>query len=132
MAKIGSLGKSIIFETSDKRILIPSNFQKKVSARWQKHELVNRTPRQQFIGPDLDQVTFTITLNAQHGVKPKKTIANIQKLVKNGTPQKLVIGKKAVGSGKYVIIELSESWDVILNKGELLKATLNITLEQYN
>ena len=132
MAKIGSFGKSIIFETSDKRILTPNGLQKKISARWQKHDLINATPRQQFIGPDLDQVTFTITLDANHGVKPRKTMENIQKLIKNGTPDRLVIGKSAVGAGKYVITEVSESWDRILNKGELLQAKVDITLEQYN
>lgn len=132
MAKIGSLGKDIIFETSDKRILSPTGFRKKVSARWQKHELINATPRQQFIGRDLDQVTFTLMLDARHGVRPRKTMANIESAIRNGTPKKLVLGKKAVGTGKYIITEVSESWDIILNKGEILKAKVDITLEQYN
>ena len=83
------------------------------------------------LGPDLDQVTFTITINAEHGVKPRKTVENIEKLIRTGKPQTVVIGKKKVGSHKYAITEISESWETILNEGEVVKIVCDITLEEY-
>lgn len=130
-SSIGHIGKTIVFETSDKKILNFSKMQRTVKGRWASHSRINKKPRKQFLGPDSDQITFTITLNAEHGVKPRKTIENIEKLIRTGTPQTVVIGKKKVGSNKFVITEMSESWERILNKGEVVKITCELTLEEY-
>ena len=100
MASIGHIGKKIVFETSDAKIFNFSKMQRTVKGRWASHSRVGKKPRKQFLGPDLDQVTFTITINAEHGVKPRKTVENIEKLIRTGKPQTVVIGKKKVGSHK--------------------------------
>lgn len=128
---IGSLGKLITFETSDKKILTFKDFKREKAGRWGVHNRIGKKPKQQFLGPGLDKVTFTITLSAQHGVKPRTTLDNIGKYVDNGTPAKLVIGTKQVGKNKFIMSQTSEAWDMIWNKGELVKATLDITLEEY-
>lgn len=128
---IGHIGKTIVFETSDKKILNFNKMQRTVKGRWASHSRVGKKPKKQFLGPDADQLTFTITLNAEHGVKPRKTVRNIEKLIRKGKPRTVVIGSKKVGSHKYVITEISESWDTILNRGEVVKITCEITLEEY-
>ena len=131
MASIGHIGKKIVFETSDAKIFNFSKMQRTVKGRWASHSRVGKKPRKQFLGPDLDQVTFTITIKAEHGVKPRKTVENIEKLIRTGKPQTVVIGKKKVGSHKYAITEISESWETILNEGEVVKIVCDITLEEY-
>lgn len=131
MASIGHIGKTIVFETSDKKILNFKKMQRTVKGRWASHPRINKKPKKQFLGPESDQITFTITLNALHGVKPRKTVNNIEKLIRTGKPQTVVIGGKKVGTNKYVITEISESWDTILNGGEVVKITCDITLEEY-
>ena len=131
LASIGHIGKKIVFETSDAKIFNFSKMQRTVKGRWASHSRVGKKPRKQFLGPDLDQVTFTITINAEHGVKPRKTVENIEKLIRTGKPQTVVIGKKKVGSHKYAITEISESWETILNEGEVVKIVCDITLEEY-
>ena len=131
MASIGHIRKKIVFETSDAKIFNFSKMQRTVKGRWASHSRVGKKPRKQFLGPDLDQVTFTITINAEHGVKPRKTVENIEKLIRTGKPQTVVIGKKKVGSHKYAITEISESWETILNEGEVVKIVCDITLEEY-
>lgn len=128
---IGHIGKKIVFETSDAKILNFKKMQRTVKGRWASHSRIGKKPKKQFLGPDADQITFTITLNAEHGVKPRKTVGNIEKMIRTGKPQTVVIGKKKVGSHKYVITEISENWDTILNKGEVVKITCDITLEEY-
>lgn len=128
---IGHIGKTVVFETSDAKILNFKKMQRTVKGRWASHSRVGKKPRKQFLGPDADQLTFTITLNAEHGVKPRKTVENIEKLIRTGKPQTVVIGSKKVGSNKYAITEISENWETILNKGEVVKITCDITLEEY-
>ena len=128
---IGHLGKTVVFETSDRKILNFTKMQRTVKGRWASHSRIGKKPKKQFLGPDADQLTFSITLNAEHGVRPRKTIENIEKLIRTGKPQTVVIGSKKVGSNKYAITEISESWETILNKGEVVKITCDITLEEY-
>lgn len=128
---IGHIGKTIVFETSDRKILNFTKMQRTVKGRWASHSRIGKKPKKQFLGPDADQLTFSITLNAEHGVRPRKTIENIEKLIRTGKPQTVVIGSKKVGSNKYAITEISESWETILNKGEVVKITCDITLEEY-
>lgn len=128
---IGHIGKTVVFETSDRKILNFTKMQRTVKGRWASHSRVGKKPKKQFLGPDADQLTFTITLNAEHGVKPRKTVENIEKLIRTGKPQTVVIGSKKVGSNKYAITGINENWETILNRGEVVKITCDITLEEY-
>lgn len=131
MATIGHIGKKIVFETSDRKILNFSKLQRTVKGRWASHPRIGKKPKKQFLGPDADQLTFTIALSAEHGVRPRKTVENIEKLIRTGKPQTVVIGKKKIGTGKYVITEMSENWETILDHGEVARITCDITLEEY-
>lgn len=131
MARIGNFGKLIVFETSDSRVLNFNNFNKTVSANWGKHERIGKKPQSEFLNPNLQGLTFTIVLNAQHGVRPRKTLEAIEKAIESGRVESLVIGAAKVGKNKWKITQMSETWDTILAHGELVKASLNLTLEEY-
>ena len=84
---IGHIGKTVVFETSDRKILNFTKMQRTVKGRWASHSRIGKKPKKQFLGPDADQLTFSITLNAEHGVRPRKTIENIEKLIRTGKPR---------------------------------------------
>lgn len=127
--RIGNIGKTVIFSTSSKKVLTFSKMDHTVKGRWATRPRFKKKPRRQFLGPDTDTITFTVELNALHGVKPRKTARNIEKLVRTGKPQNVVIGGKKIG--RYVITEMSEAWERVLNKGEVAKITCDLTLEEY-
>lgn len=128
---VGNLGKLITFKTSDQKILTFSNMQQNVSGRWSTHERIMRKPLSEFNGADLRSITFSIKLDAMLGVKPRKTLEKIEKAVEKGYVYPLVIGGKKVGKNKWKITKISEKWDVIYIAGELVKASLDISLEEY-
>lgn len=68
---------------------------------------------------------------AQHGVKPRKTMENIEKAVEKGQVENLIVGGAKVGKNKWKITQMTEAWDIVMNCGEVQKATLNLTLEEY-
>jgi len=75
---------------------------------------------------------MTVTLSAEHGVAPRTSIANIERMIRNGDVEYLVLGGKIYGWGhKWAITGASQTWDRIYNKGELVKATLDLTFEEY-
>lgn len=131
MAKIGNLGKLIVFETSDKKILNFNDFTQDVSGRWSSHNRIMRKPLSEFNGPDLRSISFVIYLNAMLGVKPSKIIKNIENAVEKGLTYKLVIGGKKIGKYKWKITNMSEKWSVVFTRGELVQAALELTLEEY-
>ena len=82
------VGKLIVFETSDSRILNFTDYQRTISANWAKHERIGKKPQSEFLNPELMTVQFKVVLNAQHGVKPWKTFHEITKAVQQGRVEK--------------------------------------------
>ena len=131
MATIGNFGKLITFEVSSEKMLALKDLKRTVAGRWKKHEIVGAAPRSEFQGPDLDETTVTAILSAEHGVKPRATIERLEAAARSGEVDYLIIGGKRVGTGKVYISSISEEWDTIWNKGELVKAPINITFAEY-
>lgn len=127
---IGYYG-DIVFEISDSRILTFSDFQRSSTSRWAKHEVIGKKPTSEFLGPDLDTISFTVTLNGQYGVRPREEMDRWLIKVRNGKAETLVIGNKALGVDKWVVKSVSQMWEVIFSKGEVLKGKIDIELEEY-
>lgn len=130
MARIGIFGK-LVFETSDKKILTFTDMQHKVSANYAQHKIIGKKPRSEFLNVDLREITFTIILDAQYGVKPRKQLEKIEYMLSEAYADYLVIGEKKVWKNKFVITNLSESWDVVYSGGELARATVDVTFQEY-
>lgn len=128
---IGSWGKQVVFEVSDKKIMTPSDFEYSSTARWNSHEIIGSTPKGEFVGPGTGQVSINITLDATLGVKPASVINTLRKARDKGTVEYLKIGKAKIGSYKWAITDMSEKWDVVYDKGELARATLSLTFKEY-
>lgn len=43
----------------------------------------------------------------------------------------MVVGGKMVGANRWRITSISEAWNVVYNKGELVKATVTVTMDEY-
>lgn len=130
MAQIGSFG-DIAFQVSDKKVLTPDKMRQKVSGQWGKHKPIMRKPRPEFNGADARGITFEIKLDATLGVRPRKTMERIEEMIEEGYVDYMVMGNKTVGNNRFCITSMTEAWDVVYNGGELAKATLNITMEEY-
>ena len=131
LSPFGNFGKLISFTTSDKKILTFRDFKRENSARWKEHALIGRLPRMQFLGPGRGTITFSIVLDARHGVKPRSTIDEILAYENSGKADYLVINGEKVCSNKLIITKSSDTWDEVWNRGELVRATLELTLEEY-
>lgn len=127
---IGYFG-GIVFETSDQRILTFSGFTRDTASRWAKHEVLGRKPANEFIGPDLDTVTFTVLLSGKHGVKPRTEAEKWLALSRSGKAETLVLGSRAMGVDKWTVQRVSQVYNIILNRGEVYSASVDVTLEEY-
>ena len=130
MATIGSLGSLITFEVSDKKILTFKDLQVNASGSWSYHDIISKKPRSEFNGAELKDSSFSIVLSADHGVKPRETMDKIVKAVESGQVMPFTLGGKVIGSN-WIIKSNSGMYDIVMNKGEVAKATVKITLEEY-
>ena len=131
MGQIGNFGRLIIFEVSSYRMLPLTDMKRTVSGRWKKHNIIGRAPRSEFQGADTDETTVTAVLSAEQGIRPRQVIDRLEAAVRAGSVDYLIIGGRRIGNGKVYISSLSEEWDCIWNRGELVKATINITFTEY-
>lgn len=131
MAKIGNWGKSIQFSVNSQKQLTFSGFKRTVAGRWAKHSILNQKPKMEFQGPDASGVAMEVVVAAEHGVKPRNTINILEKACEKGTVDYLYVGGKKVGAHKMYLESISETWDEVWNKGELVRATLSLTFSEY-
>ena len=127
---IGYFGK-IRFETSDKRILTFRDFKRDSSVRSEKHNVIGAKPVKEFIGPELDTITFTIDLSAANGVNPRVDAEKWLRMNRAGQAHMLVIGDRWLGLDKWTVENVSQAWNMVFNKGELYSCSVDITLEEY-
>ena len=128
---IGTLGRNVVFEVSDDRVFTFSELTREVTSRWTNHEPQGVKPKPEFLGAGLQTASLTITLSATLGVRPRDVLEAIENMVENGTAETLVIGNRPVGSNPFRLTGSSEAWNTVYNRGELARATLPISLEEY-
>ena len=128
---IGTLGDKIVFEVSDDYVLTFHDMTRDVSGRWASHEAVGAKPKKEFLGPGDQKINLTITLSAGLGVKPRAVIEAIEEMVETGAVEYFILGTRPVGKNPFCLASSSETWNTIYSHGELAKASMAITLEEY-
>lgn len=131
MGMIGNFGSRIVFETSDRKILTFSGMTKKVSGKYAKHSVVGQKDRTEFTGPGNISINFKIMLDVTLGIRPREVMNRIEDAVENGETEYLVIGGRPLSRNKFYISSVSEAFDVVMSHGEVARATLSISMEEY-
>ena len=127
----GSIDDVIIFEVSDQKILTLLDFSRKNGVRFSKNDVLLKKPVSQYIGPDLDTISFKIELRAQYGVNPRDEMDKLIYLERDGTTVSIVIGNKAFGVYRWRISDPNMVWKIVDNTGFLQSAVCEISLEEY-
>ncbi|WP_313343809.1 phage tail protein [Lacrimispora sp.] len=127
---IGLLG-SLRFRVNDNKVFTFSNMKREVSASWNTMERIGQKPISEFSGPNLQTISLDITLDASLGVRPRQMLEILERMTESGQANELVIGRKMVGKNKWVITKCSQAWDVILRGGELYRANVSLSLQEY-
>lgn len=127
---IGSYG-GMAFQVSNKKIYTFNNLKRARNAEWKEHTRYGQKPISQFIAPGLESISLDIHLDATLGIKPKTIIDKWGTLLETGYHDIFVIGGEQIGKYEWKIENISEAWNVIMNKGELVSADLTITMSEY-
>ena len=128
---IGNWGTSIVFSVSDRKIQTFENMTRTVGSQWATHSRIGKKDQAEYLRPSLQKLTFSITLDASFGVKPRKILSTLEKHTEKGNIFAFVVGGKRIGKGKWRITSLSETWDVVWDEGGLVRANVDVTMEEY-
>lgn len=128
---IGCWGTALIFSTSDRRILTFNDMNRTVGSEWATHSRIGLKDQVEYLRPKLQKLTFTMDLDATLGVRPRATLDMIASYTERGSVFPMVVGGKRIGSYRWRITGSNETWEVVMDRGELVRAKVNVTMEEY-
>ncbi len=127
---VGSYGP-IIFTVSSLRALTFNDFNRTAKKRTASHEVIRGKPRTEYLGADLQTVSFKCKLNATYGVKPRAMIELLVQMAEQGVAFPLVIGGMPIGIHNWSLDSVSAADKYMYNWGELLEAEVTLSLTEY-
>ena len=101
------------------------------TARWNDHNIIGKRPKAEFMGPDFDEITIEVILDAELGVSPRATMKKFRSAAKKGKVAYFYVGGSKVATYKFRIMQGTENWNEIWNNGELVRATASLTFKEY-
>lgn len=125
---IGSFA-GISFSVSESRVQTFRELTRETASRWNTHEVIGAKPKQEFLGPDLDSMNFSMTLSAWRGVSPLQMAQRLRQFCGDGEVDNLIIGGQ--NFGEYLIESVSETYNVVNNRGEVVQASVDVSLKEY-
>ena len=127
---IGVLG-NIIFSASSRQINTFDNMRWNNSARYASHDRHLRGTLLEFMGTSAGDITLDMYFSAYLNVNPNTEIAKLLNAQRSGTAMRLVVGNRVRGRHKWVITDLSKGLERHDGRGNLLVASVSVTLREY-
>ena len=121
----------LVFEVSSLRTLTFDRFKRDTKARFAKHELINQTTVLEYLGRDLEQITFSMKFNRQLNVDPRVETRKIRQLCADGIADYLIIGNQVIGDNLWVIESTGEAVEFWDNRGQILVSTVEVKMSEY-
>lgn len=130
MAVIGAWG-NVIFAVSRKEVKTFEGLKWSSGASYSTHDRHLKEPLLEFTGTEVESMTFSMFFSAFLGVNPITEVAKLLSAMRKGEVHRLVIGTKAYGTNKWVITKLSTALERYDNRGNLLIAKVDVTMNSY-
>lgn len=127
---IGTLG-NVVFSVSSDRVLTPKGLTGESGSDWGSHDVVHGKPRSEWIGPKNKTYKFDLTLRAQDGVPPRRTLNQLKQMAESANAYYFVIGGQPMADNPFKLVSLSEEWDAVIRDGVLIECTVSVELEEY-
>jgi len=141
--QLASFGKKV-FLVSSNRIYTLSDFQYSSSLDTEKQDTSGNKststgkklskynkPSTYVKGAGLNSLSFKIALNINLGVNPRNEIESWEDIKDAAIANAFILGKKALGYYKWLLIDIQVGGTVIDGKGNMLQAELSLKFDEY-
>jgi hypothetical protein len=112
-------------------MITPTNYERESTARWAEHDLLLRKPVSQFGGPGLEKLSFSIILDADHGVSPALQLKKLRKMRDTGAVFPLVVGGRPVTQNSWRLDFVKEGNCYWTPDGQLQQCIAQLSLTEY-
>ncbi len=127
---LGALG-DIAFTVSSNKVITFNNLKQNTKARYTSHAVIGQKPILEYIGPDLEEITFTMQFAMQVGVDPREEVAKVREKCQKAEPLYFVLNNQTVGENPWIIESVGESVDTVDNLGRIIVTEIEVTLKEY-
>ena len=127
---IGSFG-DVVFEMSSERIRTFRDFQIQRSAKYSEHAIHGRKGLLEFSGLSASTASLNIRLDAGLGVNPKEELTALRDILNNHKALLFILDGEPQGDGLWVLESLSESYEIVDNKGAVIAVEVSLKLKEY-
>ena len=122
---IGTLG-DIAFTVSAEKVLTFQSLSRSRAGRYHQHQVIFQKAKLEFLGEELGSIQLPIRLDVGLGINPKAEIDRIAEYITAGSRLALIVG--GTFHGDWVIEKSDETWERVDNRGNLLVASVNLSL----
>ena len=129
--EVGYMG-DIVFISSESRLLTPTKYERESTGRWAEHELLMRKPVSQYGGPGLEKLSFSIILDAGHGIDVQEQLKKLRTMRDTGAVFPLILGGKPVTQSYWRMDSIKETEHYWATDGKLIQCRADIALTEYN
>lgn len=121
----------IPFIVSSRFIRTFDDYSRGSSGRWAQHDIIGDKPVLEFIGSDIEKISFSMQLRADQGINPANELEKLRKLRDSGKQFPLVIGGNMVTDNMWVMDSIDESVSFWGKAGSMLGVKVSVTLREY-
>ena len=100
-------------------------------SRMASHEIIGQKPLTEYLGADLQTLSFKINLHTARGVKPLEEVERLIEYCESGKVLTFTVGGQKVGKNKWLIESVSEAVKYYDNNGNILATDVDLALKEY-
>ena len=122
---------NLAFEVSSEKVLTYDDYKRESKARYAKHELINQTSVVEWLGNELEEISFKMTFTTALNVNPAEETAKVRQMCLDGVADYLILGNSVIGAHMWVIESVSEAaiaWDA---SGNIIVSSVDVKMIEY-
>lgn len=131
MAVIGTWG-DVVFTVSRGEVKTFDGMKWDSGAKYATHDRHLKEPLLEFTGTEVETISFSMFFSAFLGINPMTEITKLITAQRQGKVSRLIIGTSTYGTNRWVITKLSKSLERYDNRGNLLVAKVNVSMQSYS
>lgn len=119
------------FEVNANKLYSFDGFQYTSSLQTEKQDSSNGKPKTYIKGPDLDNLSFSIKLDVEFGVNPRKEWQDWRTIMLSEKNYPFILGGRPLSSYNFLLLGVTPSNVVVDNKGNILSMDLELKFDEY-
>lgn len=121
----------LVFEVSTEKVITYDDYKRETKARYARHELINQTSVLEYLGRELEEITFTMMFTLSLGVDPAEETSKLRRMCLDGVADYLILGNTVVGENLWTIESVGEAKKAVDHFGKTIVSSVNVKMVEY-